>query len=171
MELKQCTPGDLAQLRALSEETYRETFAPYNTAADMDAYVAGAFSEARLRDELADAHTAFFMALDGGAAAGYIKLCGGPAQSEPGMDGGMEIGRLYALGRYHGTGLGGMLMDHAAACAREAGCSFLWLGVWEHNHRALRFYGKHGFVRFGQHPFVLGADVQTDFLMRRELRG
>ena len=49
--------------------------------------------------------------------------------------------------------------------ARSAGDGHLWLGVWERNARAIRFYAKAGFVDVGSHDFVLGTDRQTDRVM------
>ena len=45
------------------------------------------------------------------------------------------------------------------------GRSKLWLGVWEHNPRGIRFYEKCSFVDEGSHPFRIGSDVQTDRIM------
>ncbi|MEY3918157.1 MAG: Protease synthase and sporulation negative regulatory protein 1, partial [Bacteroidota bacterium] len=47
--------------------------------------------------------------------------------------------------------------------------AYIWLGVWEHNPRAIRFYEKQGFVKFDQHIFQLGDDEQTDILMKLSL--
>jgi ribosomal protein S18 acetylase RimI-like enzyme len=46
----------------------------------------------------------------------------------------------------------------------------LWLGVWEKNERAINFYHRWGFEKFGEHDFILGDDVQTDWLMKKELK-
>ena len=43
---------------------------------------------------------------------------------------------------------------------------FLWLGVWEKNLSAIRFYEKNGFTAFGEHIFMLGTDPQRDVLMK-----
>ena len=53
--------------------------------------------------------------------------------------------------------------------AREKDRDVMWLGVWEYNPRAQRFYEKNGFRIVGSHVFVLGEDPQTDLLMQREL--
>jgi ribosomal protein S18 acetylase RimI-like enzyme len=45
----------------------------------------------------------------------------------------------------------------------------IWLGVWEHNHQAIKFYTTWGFEKFGDHLFLLGDDPQTDWLMKKEL--
>ncbi|NLV29020.1 MAG: GNAT family N-acetyltransferase, partial [Erysipelotrichaceae bacterium] len=50
-------------------------------------------------------------------------------------------------------------------CRREQ-LGYLWLGVWEHNAAAIRFYEKQGFKMCRTHQFTLGADVQTDYIMK-----
>jgi ribosomal protein S18 acetylase RimI-like enzyme len=52
---------------------------------------------------------------------------------------------------------------------RRNGYDVFWLGVWEHNTRALAFYRKWGFEVFGSHIFQLGEAQDTDLLMRKEL--
>ncbi len=52
---------------------------------------------------------------------------------------------------------------------RRKGKRYLWLGVWERNERAVGFYERMGFTKAGTHEFLMGAERQTDHLMRREL--
>jgi ribosomal protein S18 acetylase RimI-like enzyme len=49
------------------------------------------------------------------------------------------------------------------------GSGVAWLGVWEHNPRAITFYGKLGFVACGEQVFPLGNDPQRDIVMARPL--
>ena len=60
-------------------------------------------------------------------------------------------------------------MARVVAEAVSAGATTLWLGVWEHNLRALAFYGKCGFVDVGEHVFLFGTESQTDRVMARSL--
>jgi ribosomal protein S18 acetylase RimI-like enzyme len=60
-------------------------------------------------------------------------------------------------------------MEECFEIAKEKGCDVMWLGVWEFNPRAQRFYEKHGFRVVGSHVFQLGADPQTDLLMQRKI--
>jgi ribosomal protein S18 acetylase RimI-like enzyme len=46
-------------------------------------------------------------------------------------------------------------MEHVLQQAAQAGCDAVWLGVWEHNPRALAFYRKWQFV-----PFVATFSVR-----------
>jgi len=50
-----------------------------------------------------------------------------------------------------------ILYNHAVLLAVELGKQSIWLGVWEQNHRAIRFYKKNGFVEFDRHIFRLGG--------------
>ncbi|MFZ7101404.1 MAG: GNAT family N-acetyltransferase [Peptococcaceae bacterium] len=47
--------------------------------------------------------------------------------------------------------------------------SYIWLGVWEKNESAIRFYEKKGFYAVGTHAFFLGEEEQRDFIMRKNL--
>jgi ribosomal protein S18 acetylase RimI-like enzyme len=68
-----------------------------------------------------------------------------------------------------GKGVGKALMEACIDLARQKGKEWIWLGVWEHNHRAIAFYEKMGFGIFDRHIFLLGQDIQYDWLMRRRL--
>jgi ribosomal protein S18 acetylase RimI-like enzyme len=91
------------------------------------------------------------------------------APSVVGMEDALEIARLYARKRALGSGVGAALMQRALAEAAGRGKDAVWLGVWEHNLRAIGFYEAWGFHRCGTQPFVLGSDVQTDFIMVRRI--
>ena len=79
----------------------------------------------------------------------------------------VELARFYVRRVHHGRGVAQTLMDAVTAHARALGATQLWLGVWERNARAIAFYRKCGFVQCGTQPFLLGSDLQTDWVMRR----
>ena len=58
------------------------------------------------------------------------------------------------------------MLSKCIETAIREGFEVLWLGVWEHNEKALNFYKKMGFVIFDEHIFKLGDDEQRDYLMR-----
>ena len=60
-------------------------------------------------------------------------------------------------------------MEQAIAIATSRQKSYLWLGVWEHNTKALAFYQRFDFYRIGSHSFFVGQDEQTDFLLRKDI--
>jgi ribosomal protein S18 acetylase RimI-like enzyme len=81
----------------------------------------------------------------------------------------IEIARIYAVQKSIGKGVGRALMQRCMELARQNNVTVIWLGVWEKNHKAIAFYTKWGFERFGEHVFMLGDDAQTDWLMKKVL--
>ena len=60
-------------------------------------------------------------------------------------------------------------MEVAIDLAYENNLEYVWLGVWEHNYKAIEFYKKKGFEKFGEHVFVLWEDEQVDYLMKLKI--
>ena len=89
------------------------------------------------------------------------------AQTEQVGEDALEVERIYALRRFKRQGLGTLMMERAMNEAANRGLNTVWLGVWEHNVAAQRFYERLGFSVFGSHVFTLGDDEQTDLLMKR----
>ena len=169
MRITSLTINDVSTLRGIARDTFTETFSEANKAEDMDHYLAKNFSEDQLTRELSNPNSFFYAAEVNGHIVGYLKLNTAHAQTEPQAADALEIERIYVLGSYHGNGVGQALYHHAMSVAEDRKASYVWLGVWEHNHRALRFYEKNGFTAFGTHIFQLGNDQQTDILMQKSV--
>ena len=162
-------PEDLSRLQAVSIKTYRDTFAAASSEADLRDYIARAYDGEKLRAELANADSAFYFVEVENAVAGYVKLNQNGAQTELQEETGLEIERIYVLQAMQGQRLGQFLLDIAVAEARRYRKDYIWLGVWEHNEKAQAFYRKNGFYRIGAHAFAVGGDLQTDWLMRKDI--
>ena len=169
LHLVPCTAADVDTLRDLSIKTYYETFISLSTPEDMDAYLAAAYNRDKLLGELTDKKSLFFFLYADETLAGYLKLNEAPSQSDINDPSSLEIERIYVVSGFQGAGLGRYLMEQALHIAAERGKSYAWLGVWEKNEKALRFYRKNGFRPVGTHSFFMGDDEQTDYIMRREL--
>lgn len=135
----------------------------------MRQYVARTFTLNQVQAQLKDANVHLFFAEREGNIIGYLKLNTGPAQTEALFQDALEIERIYVLSQFHGRNVGQQLLQKAIGVAKNQGFKLIWLGVWEENPRAIKFYQKHGFVEFDTHVFKLGEDVQTDLLMKLEL--
>lgn len=168
--IRKANPEDAERLAELAEKTFRETFAQDNTPEDMDQYVREALSTARVRIELSDPSNVFLVALADERFLGYAKLR--TSSTEPCVTGPspIEIERLYVDQSSTGRGLGRALMQACLDIARANHHETVWLGVWEHNHRARRFYERWGFREVGQHIFRLGTDDQIDIILTRPLQ-
>lgn len=166
IEIQQVTIETINQLQTISKETFIETFAASNTAEDMEKYLATSFSVEKLTDELNNVNSFFYFALADKKVIGYLKLNIGTAQTELLDNNALEIERIYVLKDFFGQKIGQILYEKAIDIAKNRKVSFVWLGVWERNTRAIAFYQKNGFVAIGKHIFKLGDDEQTDFIMK-----
>ncbi len=167
--IKEVMREELASLQEISRLTFVETFTASNTAADMARYLDENVSTPQLAKELADPESVFFFALSGDTVVGYLKLNTGNAQTELKDQDGLEIERIYVLQAYHGRKIGQVLYEKSVQVALAQKRTYIWLGVWEHNTKAIGFYNKLGFVAFDQHIFRLGDDEQTDIMMKKVL--
>ena len=169
LTIRQGGPLDVELIYALSIQTFQETFESSNSAENMRNYIEANFSYNQLEEEVSQKNSTFWLAFDGDIAAGYVKFKTGHNPKELQDCRALEIERLYAIKKYVGRNIGKQLMLHSLEFAKQNAFDTVWLGVWEHNERALAFYKKHGFEKFGSHIFMLGADAQTDLLMKKKI--
>ena len=161
--------ADAEALVELASRIYVETFATFNTAENMHAYISSAFTLPQLRAELTEPRAAFYVAELNGTFAGYAKLLTSPPPECVTGPSPIELVRLYVDRPWQGTGVAGKLLERCIVDAKQQGCRTMYLGVWEHNQRAIAFYQKWGFARVGEHIFQMGDDPQTDWWMMRPL--
>ena len=169
MQIRKLDITDLENLQKISIITFRETFEEVNSEEDMQKYLDENLSLERLKNELENLDSEFYFIENENKNLGYLKINFGNAQTENFKENHFEIERIYVLKAFLGQKIGQILFDKAIEIGREKNLEYVWLGVWEENHRAIRFYGKNGFEIFGKHDFVLGEDVQTDLLMKLNL--
>ena len=167
-------PSDAVALSRLAAATFQETFAGENTPDDIAVYVSGAFTPERQAGDIADPAGVVLVAERSAESGdvelvGYAHLVDGKAPDAVIGPAPIELKRLYVARAWHGRRVAQALMDAAIAAAASRGARTMWLGVWERNARAVSFYAKYGLTRVGEHTFVLGADVQTDWLMSRPI--
>lgn len=168
--INKASAGDLETIQNLGRQTFHETFAESNSEEAMKTYLEESFSTEKVRSELNNPDSYFFIAWEEDIPVGYLKLNSGPAQTELQDDDiSLEIERIYVKKSHHGQKIGQLLYDKALETAQSLKKEYLWLGVWEQNLRALNFYRKNGFEVFGNHTFRLGDDEQTDLMMKKIL--
>lgn len=163
------SPEDAQVLVEIGIKTFHETFASFNTAEDMKLYLEKNFTVQQLTLELTDKANTFLLAKTGEAVVGYAKLRRTESPAELNEKNSIELERIYSAREYLGKSIGRKLMDACLNIGKEEGYKMIWLGVWEHNPRAIAFYEKCGFEKFAAHPFMLGNDLQTDLLMKKSL--
>lgn len=161
--------NDISELQKISRTTFYETFVDSNSESDMELFLENSFNKKRLESELSNSESIFYFAKYKNKVVGYLKLNIGKAQNEQLLKNSLEIERIYVLSEYHGKSVGKILFDKALEIAQKEKVEYVWLGVWENNNRAIRFYEKNGFVKFSKHKFIVGTDEQTDVIMKKKL--
>lgn len=170
MIIEKVTSEKICILQQIATKSFFDTFLEFNSQEDMDAYLQNNLSIEQLTKEFSHPQSEFFLVKNNQDYVGYIKLNYGMAQNEFQQDNALEIERLYVLKQYHRQQIGQALFNYAMAVADAKFVDYVWLGVWEHNQKAIAFYQKNGLVAFDKHDFILGKDIQTDILMRRDVR-
>ena len=168
--LRKATANDIKTLQTIGKTTFLETFSDDNEADDMQQYVAEKFSHDQLNNEINNEESEFYLAEQDSQTLGYLKVNTGAAQTEIQQENALEIERIYVLQAFQGKKIGQLLYQKAVELAKENNVDFIWLGVWEENPRAIRFYEKNGFTPFADHIFQLGTSKHRDILMKKEVR-
>lgn len=169
--LRKASPSDARRLAELAERTFRDTFGESNTAEDMELHCRSSYSAAIQAGEIADPQMATWLSEQDGELIGFAQLRWGSAPDGVVAAAPGEIQRLYVASHWHGQGVADELMRACIDELQARGSDVVWLGVWEHNPRAIAFYRKCGFVAVGEHVFPVGADPQRDIVMARPVAG
>lgn len=168
--IRKITDADVIELQRIGKQTFTETFESVNSEENMREYLSVGFAKEKLLIELNNQNSEFYFAEVNGKIIGYLKINMGSTQTEIKDEQALEIERIYVLKEYQGKQIGQMLYNKAIELARAMQLKYVWLGVWEENLRAIRFYEKNGFKTFDKHLFRLGSDEQTDIMMKLELK-
>jgi ribosomal protein S18 acetylase RimI-like enzyme len=171
MKIRYATIKDAEMLTELSYKTFFDAFHshPKNAPEDIADYMEKAFDLKTISAELLEEDSIFLIAELEDEAVGYAKVMVGSIEDEINASRPIELNRLYAKQEFIGKGIGRKLLDECVRIAVENDCDVMWLGVWEYNLRAKRFYEKSGFYEVGRHFFQLGSDRQIDLLMQKDL--
>lgn len=159
---------DAELIAIVSRETFYDTYAAENTAANMAKFLTQQFSKAKLMAEVGAEGNHFFLAYMDGEIAGYLKL---KEAIHPKLidTSAIEISRIYVCKPFIGKSVGNALMQTAVNFAQMQHKDWIWLIAWKENKRALEFYHKKGFEIFAESEFVLGDDHQSDWVLKKNI--
>lgn len=171
MQIRRATLNDALILSKLASKTFYDTFTGTCTEDDMNSFLFDYYNVEQVKKELNDITDYFYLAEIDGLAVGYIRI----KEDYSGFDElqeykALELKRLYVLREYHGKEVAKNLMNFVFDFALENSYNLVWLGVWEYNERAKKFYTKNGFTDTGyKHPFPIGNTPQTDLWYWKKL--
>ena len=173
--IRKATTDDAVPLSSLGRKAFYEKWKDTTPADNMEVYLAQTFTPEILKEEIVDESVIYLLAEENSNVLGYAKLLFTHPDievPEPGVtftyNNPLELSRLYVAPELIGKSIGAKLMERIFEIAAEEKIDLIWLGVWE-NNPATRFYARHGFIKAGTHKFVLGTQVDTDWVMIKTL--
>ncbi len=159
--IRQATADDIKILAVLGSTTCYEAYFELDPSRDLADYCARIYSPNNVQTEFDDPNSTYFIAEINDRAVGFAKLrennrvdCLDDAHA-------IELQRIYVLERVKGKNVGKALLERCLEAAREKSYETLWLGVWDKNLRAQRFYEKMGMKNIGTTGF---NDGKNDFI-------
>ena len=156
---------DAESLSALALITFEQAFKHRSTPDAYDTYVNSAFNPDRIKAEINEPRTDYYLALDNNQQIAYMRL----RQDRPRPDlpkNQLEMQRLYVAESHWRKGIGEQLLAYAMQLFAQSGGGWLWLVVWSENYEAIAFYEKHGFEQFAWYDFDFGSEIHHDPVMR-----
>jgi ribosomal protein S18 acetylase RimI-like enzyme len=167
LNIRRATTDDVVVIADIGARTFEASFGADNRLKDMQQYLALSFSPAYLESQLSDPASIFLLAYEDDRIVGYAMLRKSKKPVSVPDPKPIELVRFYVEADIIGKGYGSALMHVCLQEAQKNGHRTIWLGVWEKNQRAIRFYRKWGFTKVGTQEFVLGSDLQNDHILAR----
>ncbi len=153
---------DAALIADFARQTFETAFGPDNDPEDMRTYLDDCFTHKQIKSELEKSDVTYLLAYAGKMLAGYIKLEAGPPPDYETASNPVQLSRIYVASHLLGQGLGSQLMQLTLQECRRLGYGSVWLGVWDQNVKAQKFYERCGYRKIGSKSFILGSDKQVD---------
>ncbi len=166
INIEECGIEDINKLREISKKTFYETFIYGTSVKDMEDYLKDNFSYNQLELEMKNKNSRFYKVENDEKIIAYLKLNYSVVHENNEFEEALEIQRIYIDKDYKGMHIGKKLIEKAVEVAKCKNLEYIWLGVWEKNSAAIKFYEKLGFSKYSTHIFKLGEDAQTDNLMK-----
>jgi len=162
LQVRRARAEDAAELAQLAATAFWDTYREIDDPEDIASYVAEHFSADEMAAVLRAEGSTTLIAEAGGEMAGYAVLRWSEAPACVPAEGAIELARFYLSSRFIGHGHGRRLMQAVHAEARAQAARSMWLGVYDRNLRAVRFYERFGFTHAGGKEFLFAGKVYVD---------
>ena len=165
--IRQAQSDEATAVADLATQTFPMACPPSLSEHDMRAYIDAHLTARHFEAHIAHPERDVLVAYDETHLLGYVLLFFGP-DAAPAPELGVTLAtsgllsKCYVRRECHGKGVAAALLDAAGRRAVEQGVEGLWLNVNYDNHRAQRFYAKHGWECVGYVDFVVGEAVHRD---------
>ncbi|WWC58033.1 uncharacterized protein I303_100568 [Kwoniella dejecticola CBS 10117] len=190
--IRLATAEDAPAVSKLISETWSTLFGYSVSKQDLDTYLSTSLSPETIRSEIQESNNVFILAVTNSHSTSTPTPSGGrikgegnedilgvsqlvvnskstPSSSTLDPETSIELQRIYISLKTHGKGLGSSLIRASEEKGRELGRKQIWLGVWENNEKALKFYEKCEFKCVDEKVFYAGSSRRRDLVMVKDL--
>lgn len=169
LQFRRAHSDDVAALAALAEQTFIETYSAQNDPEQIRVHCAQNFGLEQQSAEIANPDYAVILAYLNQDLVGFAQVVKKPAPESIDAENAVALYRYYVTQAWHGKGIAQPLLAEAEKAARTFGADYLWLGMWEHNARALAYYQKMGFQHVGWMDYQFGDILERDYVLLKRL--
>lgn len=169
LKIRRATISDLKIISALAITTCYEAYFELDPSDALAEYCVDFFSLEQLEAELRDANSTFLIAEFGEKAVAYAKLREGKSIESLKDKNVVEVQRIYILEKMKGKKIGSALMAKCFEIGKEKGFEMLWLGVWDKNIAAQKFYENIGMKIVGTTDFSDGKNEFINLAFAKEI--
>lgn len=165
LSIRPAVAADAETLAPFAARAFTDAYREIDDPDDLARYVAHHFRTEVVAAQLADPSSTVLLAYEAAQLVGYAQVrlsAPPPCVTEPAP---VELARLYLSSAATGRGIGRQVLQAAFAEARRLARRTMWLGVYDRNVRAVRFYTRAGFVAVGERPVDFAGKPYFDPVM------
>ena len=160
--LRRASLEDAPTLAPFAAKAFSDTYRGHGDPQGIVDYVVEHLSASAMTALVLDPAATIILGEVGSQLAGYAVLKAGETPSCVTGPNPIELVRLYLGEEFLGRGFGEKFLLEVHAQAKRLGATTLWLGAYDGNVRAIRFYERLGFARVGAKEFLLGGSIYID---------
>lgn len=165
LSYKWATPSDAKTICELGARLFMEAYRDQKEESDLVQYCRKSFVEAEIENDIIHDLAYYGITYHGKKEVGYNKLRADRSLACLPALKCIELERIYVQRSSWRHKVGKYLMDEAVNFARLHHYEYMWLGVWQLNHRANAFYKNYGFEIIGTKKFYVGTEENDDYVL------
>lgn len=170
LNIRKAEISDANLLSVIASVTFYEAYFDTDEPDSIARYIVETYNSDQIKSELEDNNSTFFIPELESKAVGFAKLRENSIPECLQGENTIELQRIYLVERVWRKGFGRILMEKCLETAKQKGFESLWLGTWEENVKARKFYEKLGFAKVGEYQYFYGDYLATNFVLKKDLQ-
>lgn len=167
--IRKAKNSDLHLISVLAITTHYEAYFELDPSPDLADYCVRFFNLETVKSELENPDLTYLIVEFNGNAVGFAELREGKKIECVKDKNAIEIQRIYVIEPMKGRKIGKALMEKCCEIGREKGYETIWLGVWDKNIEAQKFYENIGMKNIGITDFTDGKNMFINFVFAMDL--